>query len=283
MTIVHRVDLPTPAPTILYGYTARTASPVAPPRHADAMFWLLARLGASDRARTRRRRARAALASRRFGEARGRVPIADYVACAQHHARPARHAAPAPAAVAAPAGCLSAAPRYDARNRYGVRGAQPRDGCDRVSRRPHRSARSPGVNEFGDIFNHHDVYEAVKRYNPYDNVSFNDSGVPLHHRPRRRTSALVARRPTRASAHELQHRSPPHRPRIDLIGGHTDGSRAGTIPGRSAAFLATVIGRSPKRRASDLRPVYDTNRRIETITPIAMTRRRSTTGGIRRP
>ena len=103
----------------------------------------------------------------------------------------------------------------------------------------------PSVNEFGDIFDHQDVYESVKRYNPYDNVTFDDYPAFLF------TTGLEDERVPWWHAARLALRlrafntgSRPIVLDVSTIGGHTGGSRARNHPPeRAAAFLTAMIKR----------------------------------------
>ena len=214
MTIVHRVDLPTPAPTILYGYGAYGVSS-RPTPNADAMFWLSRGWVLA----TAHVRGGGELGPRWHRAGSGKLKersIADFIACAQHLVATGTSSPSQLAARGGSAGgllvCGAAVRRPDLFAAV-VAHNPVTDVIEFLADRTGRLA-GPGVNEFGDIFNHHDVYEAVKRYNPYDNVTFNDypaflfttgredERVPWWHAAR---LALPAPR--------LQHRSSPDRPR----------------------------------------------------------------------
>ena len=244
LTIVHPVDLPTPAPTILYGYGAYGVSS-RPTPNADAMYWL-SRGWVLAFAHVRGGGELGPCWHRAGSDKLKGRSIADFVACAQHLVAAGTTSPSQLAARGGSAGgllvCGAAVRRPDLFAAV-VAHNPVTDVIEFLADHTGRLA-GIGINEFGDIFNHHDVYEAVKRYNPYDNVTFNDYPAFLFTTGREDERVPwwhAARLALRLRAFNTGVR--PIVIDIDPIAGHTGGSRPGNHPpSRAAAFLGAVIG-----------------------------------------
>ncbi len=245
MTIVHAAGVTLPAPVILHGYGAYELSSRVVPS-ANALFWLsrgwvlaTAHVRGGGELGPRWHRA----GYRRLKDR----SIADFVVCADHLVA---NGITAPSLLAAEGGsaggllvCGAAVRRPDLFAAV-VAHNPVTDVIEMLEDRSNRLA-GPSINEFGNIFDDAEMYAAVKRYNPFDNVTFADYPAFLF-----TTGRADERVPWwHAARLALRLRAFTTGPRpivldISTHAGHTGGSGFSHDPStRAAAFLTKIIGR----------------------------------------